>query len=247
MAYTTVTKVRQSGGFVGNSNVSDSFISGQITKAEGKINTKISDVYSLPLSKYYYNTIVFSGTGNASDTLTITINGVAYAVAISNGLTASAAADLFRQAAEDSDHFVVDGLGNGATVTLYSKEGGDSGLVTIDSNDSPQSGITATGGTVTETTVPFIEYLATEIAVAFLLITEYGADAQDTDKDGFKRLAVLEKDLKEIAEKKQKIFDFAGNELTRSSTKTLRFYPTTASRTQDTDPTENRITMNKKF
>lgn len=248
MAYTTVTKVRQSSGFVGNTNVSDAFISGQITRAEGLINSKVKKTYAMPLPKYYQQTIVFTGTGSGAGTLTVTINGENYAVTIANGLTAAQAADRFRQAAEGNDDFVTDGLGAGATVNLYTAEGDDSLLVTIESTD-PQTvaGITATGGTVTQVTVPYIEMLATEIAAAMLLITEYGPEAQDTDKDGFKRLSIWEKDLDKIAAKQQEVLDFAGNELPRSTTKSLSFFPTTASQDDETDPTYNRFTMNKRF
>lgn len=248
MAYTTVTKVRQASGFVGNSNVADAFVSSQITRAEGLINSYIGDVYSLPLAKQYTQTIVFSGTGSGSLTMTITVGGTGFAVVIASSLTASQAADRFRTAALDNGNFVTDGLGAGATVNMYTVDGDDSSQVTITSTD-PQtvSGITATGGTITELAVPMIEYLATEVAAAQLLIVEYGPEAQDTDKDGYKRMAAARAMLKEIQKKTEKIFDFAAVELPRTSTKRLAWYPTEASATDEDDPTDNRLKMNSKY
>jgi len=246
--YTTVTKVRQSGGFVGNSNVTDAFISAQITRAQSYINSYISDVYSLPIGKYYTQTIVFSGTGSGSGTMTISIDGEDYDVAVTSSLTAAQAADLFRTAALSNDSFVTDGLGAGATVTIYSKESGDSTDVTISSTDpQTESGITATGGTLTEIAPPLIETLATEIAVAYLLITEYGVEAQDTDKDGFRRLSEWTTVLKNIAKKVEKIFDFTDTELARSNTKRLSAFPTASSQDADGRDVVDKIKMNDKF
>lgn len=248
MRYTTVSNVRELAGFVGNSNVSDAYISSEITRAQSYINSYISDVYALPLGTYYKQTIVFSGTGTGSDTLTITIDGSDYDVAITNGLTASDAADLFRSAAADNSSFVIDGIGDGTTVTIYSIDDGDSTDVTITSTDPDTvEGITATGGTVTAVAPPMAEALASNIAAAYTLITEYGPEAQDTDKDGFKRLAEWTDVLKRIAKKEEKLFDFADNELPRSSTKRLKFFPKSGSEDDNEEEIVNQVTMNQKF
>lgn len=246
--YTTVSKVREAAGVVGNSNISDSSISRFITRAEGFVNGYIGDAYTLPLEKYYLQTIVFTGTGTDAGTLTITINGENYAVTVADDMTAAEAADAFRVAALDNGDFVTDDLGSGATVTIYSVEGADYEAVTISSTD-PQTveGITATGGTVTATAVPTVEMLTTEIAAAYLLMQEYGAEAQDTDKDGAKRLAIWEEDLQAIREKKQKVYNFAGVELNKSTVRGLSFYPNDTSEEDADNPTTNRMTMNKKF
>jgi hypothetical protein len=249
MSYTTVTKVRQVAGFVGNTNVTDAMFSTFIIRAESMINSRIGDVYTLPLPKFYFQTIVFSGTGSGTDTLTITIDGVGYDVAITLNLTASEAADLFRAAASASTSFATDGVGAGATVTIYNLgQDSDSTDVTITSTD-PQTvaAITATGGTVTETSTPFIESIATQLAAALALIQEYGPEAQGTDKDGWNRLSIWEGILKEIQNKSEKLFDFSGTELPKSTSKQLRFYPTAASEDDDTDPTAPQFTMNKEF
>lgn len=245
--YTNVTKVRQVAGFVGNSNISDAFISSMITRAEGFINGYVGDVYILPLPKFYYQTIVFSGTGSGSDTLTITIDGEDYVVNVTAAMTAAQAADAFRTAALDNESFVTDGLGSGATVTLYTLDGDDSDEVTITANDSPQGGITATAGTVTETAVPTIEMLATEIAAAYLLIIQYGEEAKDTDKDGYKRLEIWEGMLENIRAKKEKVRDFSGTELPVATTRGIVFAPNNTTEEDTENPTHSRMTMNKKW
>lgn len=246
--YTTVTKVRQVAGFVGNSNVSDAFVSSMITRSEGLVNSYLSDAYTMPLEKFYEQTIVFSGAGTGSSTMTITIGGESFAVTISSGLTASEAADLFRTATEDSAVLIVDGLGSGATVTFHSVEGNDSTQVTITTTD-PQtvSGITATGGTVTQVSVPLIENLTTEAGAAYLLMTEYGAEAQDTDKDGAKRLAIVREILEAIRKKKEKVFDFAGVELARSDTFSIAFFPGDNATDEDGKTIKRQFKMNQKF
>lgn len=255
--FTTVTKVREIAGFVGNSNVSDAQIASYIDFATNLVQGEIGDVYTLPLLKNFENTIIFSGTGSGSANMTITINGISYVIAITSGLTASAAADLFRTAVlnEANATFKSDGLGNGTTVTITScNSDEDPANVTITSTD-PQTvqGITATGGTVTEVAPPAIEGITAQIAAAHLMIQEYGPESQNTDKDGYKKLAVFYGDaenpgmLTMIRLKKLKVFDCDGNELTTSSTQQLDSFPTEASRTDETDPTANVFTMNEKF
>lgn len=248
MAYTTVTKVRQSAGFVGNSNISDAFISSQISRAQSYVNGFISDAYAMPLGKFYTQTLTFSDAGTGSGTMTITIDGASYVVAVTNGLTAAQAADLFRTAALENDSFVTDGIGSGATVTIHSRTSGDSTDVTISSSD-PQTvaGLTVTGGTVTEIAPPMVEAATTGIAVAHLLITEYGPEAQDTTKDGLIWFERWTEVLKNIASKKEKLFDFTDTELPRSSTKRLGFFPATSSVDADGNSISNQVTMNAKF
>jgi hypothetical protein len=250
MAYTTVSKVRIESGFVGNTNVADETIRNYIARAESEIDSEIGDRYTLPLPTFYKNQIVFSGTGSGSDTLTVTIKGEDYDVAITSGLTASQAADLFRKAAASSSDFVLfEELGAGETVTMYSANQDEDDLdVTITSTD-PQTvaGITATGGTVTGVGVKIVEILATGMAAAYLLIQEYGPEAQDTDKDGFKKLALYHKLKVRIQNGEEKLYDYSKTELPTSDTKELTFYPTEASRTDDTDPTANQFTMNELF
>ena len=245
--YTTVTKVRQASGMVGNTNITDAFISSIIARAENTFDSSVGDAYTLQLPKYYTQTIVFSGTGSGALTMTITINGESFAVVIASSLTASQAADRFRTASASATSFVTDNLGSGATVTIYSKVADDSADVTITSTD-PQtvSGITATGGTVTQVTLPFVEAIVTDIAVARLMIVEYGPESEGTDKDGYKLLALAMSTLKSIKTKAEKLYNFVGVELPVASTHRLSFYPTTASQTDEND-TSNKFTMNGDF
>ena len=255
--YTTVAKVREAAGFVGNSNVPDSQIQSYIDNATAMVDSGISNVYQLPLPKFFENTITFTGTGSGSGTMTITIQSINYAIAIVNGLTASAAADLFRTAvlAQTSATFQTDGLGNGATVTLNNCNQNElPGDVTITSTD-PQTvqGVTSTGGSVLEIGASLVESITRQIAAALLLIQEYGPESQDTDKDGYKKLAVFVGDpestgfLVQISNKTMKVFDCSGTELPASSTKQVSFFPTEASRTDEEDPTANKITMNQLY
>lgn len=246
--YTTVSKVRQNAGFAGSTNVADSFVASMITRAEGLVNSYLSDAYVLPIEKYYEQTIVFSGTGSGTSTMSIIVGGETFAVVMSVGKTASQAADLFRTAALNSAVLVTDGLGSGATVTFHSKEGDASAAVTITSTD-PQtvSGITATGGTVTEVALPLIENLTTEAAAAYLLMTEYGVEVEDTNKDGAKRLALVREILEAIRKKTEKIFTFDGTEIGCADTKTISFFPTTDSVDADDEDVVSKFTMNKRF
>ncbi len=231
---------------VGNTNITDAFIASIVARAENTFDSYVGEVYTLPLPKYYSQTIVFSGTGSGTSTMTITINGESFLVVMSVGLTASAAADKFRTAAASATSFVTDNLGSGATVTIYSTVAGDSTDVTITSTD-PQtvSGITATGGTVSQVVIPFVEALVTDVAVARLMIIEYGPESQGTDKDGYKLLGLATSALKSIQKKNEKLYNFVGVELPRAATRRLSFYPTTASQDDSDNPTANKITMNR--
>lgn len=255
--FTTVQKVREAAGFVGNTNVSDAVVAGYIEVATNQVEAKLGDVYQIPLLQNFENTIVFTGTGDSSLSMTITINSVSYVIAITNLMTAAAAANLFRAAvaAESSATFKTDGSGNGATVRLISCETDeDIANVTITSTD-PQTvaGITSTGGTAVAVGPPLVQSITTQIAAAYLLIQEYGPESQDTDKGGFDRMGFFDGDQKnpglltQIQQKSMKVFDCEGNEITRSGTQQAVFFPTEASRTDTTDPTENRFTMNKVF
>jgi hypothetical protein len=255
--FTTVTKVREIAGFVGNANVSDAQIASYIDMATNQVQAKIGDVYAIPLTRNFENTVVFSGTGTGTSALTIIVNSINYVVTVAVGMTGAQAADAFRAVvlAESSATFKVNGVGGGSTVTMTScNSDEDLANVTITSTD-PQTvdDITATGGTVSEVAPALIEGITGQIAAAYLLLQEYGPESQDTDKDGAKKLAIFDGDvdtpgmLTQIQLKKMKVFDCEGNELATSTTQQISFYPTTASRTDDEDPTANQFTINGKF
>ena len=246
--YTTVAIVREAAGLTGNTNISDAMVSRVLRRAENTFNGVVVKRYVLPLPKYYTNSITFSGTGSGTSAMTITINGESFVITMSVGLTASAAADLFRSAALSATSFVVDEMGSGTVVTINSKASGDSTDVAISTTD-PQivSGITATGGTVAEASIPAIEAIVTDLAAARLMIMAYGEEAQGSDKDGFKLYAMVTKELKEIQDGTTGLYDFAGVELPIATTRRLKFYPTTASQTDSANPTANKFTMNQDY
>lgn len=246
--YTTVEKVRQDSGFVNNTNVTDAFISQKIIEAEGLINGYISRVYALPLPRYYTRQIVFSGTGSGTGTMTVTIGGESFVLDITSGLTAAQAADLLRAAAASSEVIVTDGMNSGATVLVYSRDGNDPDQLAITStNPQTVQGVTATASAIADAIVPMVATMATQIAAAFVLIVEYGKEAQDIDKDGFRRLALAKAALKEIADGLARIYDFAGEEIPRTDTTRVRFYPTRASRCDPNHPTKNRLPIDKRY
>jgi hypothetical protein len=153
MAYTTNAKVRIAAGIVGNLNISTASIDAKVTMADGFINGKIGDVYSLPLAE----------------------------------------------------------------------------------------------------TPAFITELASQLAAAFVLIDEYGKEAQDTDKDGYKRLGLLTNEdgtgiLDKIQKKELKLFsDTTSQELNTATTRTPIFRPNNLSQ-NSTNPevsTKEKIMMNK--
>jgi len=155
--YTTIANVRIAAGIVGNLNVSTASIQQKISMANGVINGKISDVYSLPLAE----------------------------------------------------------------------------------------------------TPSFITEIASQLAGAFVLIDEYGKEAEDTDKDGFKRLDLLYNDKKtgildRIQKKEMKLIsDTTSEELTTSNVKSPIFRPTTLSSDEnETDPdiaTHPKLKMNNTY
>ena len=155
MSYTTDANVRIAAGIVGNLNISTASIASKIVMADGFINGKIGDVYSLPLAE-----------------------------------------------------------------------------------------------------VPaFITELASQLAACWVLIDEYGKEAQDTDKDGYKRLALLTNDkntgtLDKIQKKELKIFsDTTSQELTTATTRSPVFRPNAVSENSD-DPnvsTKPKFLINKTF
>lgn len=157
MSYTLDANVRIAAGIVGNLNVSTVSIASKIVMADGIINGKISDVYSLPL----------------------------------------------------------------------------------------------------EETPAFLIEIASQLAAAFILIDEYGKEAADTDKDGYKRLDLLYNDdktglLDRIQSKEMKLIsDTTSEELAVNTTKSPVFRPNNLSSNKNqSDPdvaTQPKIEMNKQY
>ena len=208
MAYTTISKVREFSGFDNATNITGSTIRGKISMADSRIDGALGYRYLLPLAYHRAVSLTFSGEGTGVGTLTVVVNGSSYDVAISNTLTASAAADLFRIAVVSNNDFIVDGFiseeANGdAVVTLISNTDSSdlttaNAEINITDAGGTVQGITGTAGTVYDRYPQIIEQLSTEIATALLLFDNYGIEAQDTPKDGVARMERLNEMLLQL-------------------------------------------------
>lgn len=251
MLYTTVQKVREESGFVGNNNVSDSFISNIIQLSSSKIDSIIADAYELPLPVFYKNYVEFSGLGEATAAgIELTIGGDTYTVSVTEDMTPGQVTDAFitqLMAVTDLDFVLVNNVGQGEVISIVTKVGGEPSDVLISVNDTTINGIDISISGVHATAVSVVEGIATCLSCARLLTIDYGPESQDTDKEG----KALAKDCMEmldmIASKTLKLRDYEGNELVTSSHETISFYPTESSRTDSQNPTANKVTRNKKW
>jgi len=257
MSYTTIASVRDISGLDNTTNIADSVVQNKIDTAVGYINGYVGAKYSLPLPYRRASTLTFAGTGTGSATMTITIDSVAYAIAISNGLTAAQAAALFRVAVFGNDSFYFNAVETGASITIISKTKGNLDLTEANDDVTIDSGATTQGISLTQTSLvnsypSLIKSLTTDVAAALLLMDNYGIEAQDTPKDGEKRLNIAFGLLNQILGEEGKtgisIFDEAGEELTRASGGLPSFLPNdTTSDSSYSDPTNAKITINQTF
>lgn len=250
--YSSVALVRELSGLQNTTKISNTRIVGKITVADSMIDGALAHRYTLPIPSHRSTTLTFSGTGSGAGTIIITINEVSYTLNITLALTASDLADSFRTAVKESEDFITDSIGSGAVVTLISydtsfTEANAQVNITLAEDGS---GITTTIGTRTDRFPPSLSYLSADIATALLLQEEYGVEAEGTSRDGDVRMkAVLEqiKMLQGSKEPNMRIFDEVTKlELTQDTKDNIRFYPTTASRT-NADNTASKVTINKQF
>lgn len=248
MNYTTIAKVRTRSGFSNNTNITDDRVRSVIARAESYINSYVSHVYQLPLPYFWQNSITFAGPASGDGTVSVTIDGTVYSISVTSGDTASQVADKFRrEVLSGSPDFITDPIGSGAEV-LITANNQDESVTDVDITAKVEAvGITITEGTANPVTVPFIEYLATEIATAYLFFAEYGEEAKDTDKDGSKFMGLATEDLKGIQGKSEKLHDFSGTELPRSQADRISFYPNASSEDDADDPTAFKSSMNKVY
>lgn len=253
--YTTVSKVRELSGFDNDTNIGDAVVLGKISTAEGIVSSAVGQRYSLPIAFHRSVTITFAGTGTGAGNMTITINGTNYVVAITNGMTATRVAELFRTAAKDSDDFIVQL--NGAVATLISKTT-SSDISTADDEVNVTAaaltvGVTPTVGSRLDRYPLIIDQITAEIAASLLLMDNYGAEAENTPKDGEKRYTIAMATLSQIQGKKEdeavlNIYDeVTGAEITSGSTDSPGFYPTDTSAEDDDYPTSARLTIHDKW
>jgi len=257
--YTTQQKVRDLSGLYDTVNIPPATIRGKITIASSMVDGAICRKYLLPLAYRRQNMITFSGAGLGAANLTATINGTDYTIPISNGLTAKAAADLFRAEVYGNSDFIADydEDGDDGIITIISL-GDSSNLVTanaqvnITEDGGTVQGITATAGTRYDRYPPMVDQMTAEIAATLLLLDSYGIEGQDSVKDGDKRMNAINKILMQVQGKDESLPDFKlMDEVTReeltTSGNTPNFFPTNASRTDPNDPTAPQSTMNKIF
>lgn len=251
MHYTTIAKVREHSGFLDTTKVTNERITRYIARATNLVNSYLSRVYVLPLPVFWEETIVFTGTGTGTGTFTMTWGAHSVSFTVTNGMTAVQAANLFRTA-----------ILNSTTLPFTTNDQNDSTSPTVtiraisQDNESTdvtpdavviQSGITGTPGTATPNQDGYVEYLVTECTTAMLFIAEYGAEAQDTDKDGFKRMALLKEDLKLLATKEELLLDGEGLPFPFSRQSRLQFFPRDGSLDENDEPYERKTTWNKKY
>lgn len=232
--YCSVNLVRELSGLQNTTKISSQRISGKIVSASSMVDGALAYRYVLPISFHRKNTLTFAGTGTGSGTLSIVINGVTYEVAVTTSLTASQAADLFRDAVYDNGEFVTDVIGSGAVVTITSVSTGmteGNSEVNI-SSASDGNGITTTIGTRENKYPPILEQLTAEIATALLLQDEFGLEAEGTSRDGYARMNQCQDQLKRLQGSKEpwmRVMDeITRTELTQASKDDIRYL--------DTDP-----------
>lgn len=244
-------------------NILDSEVQQKIQFAASLFETAVCDRYTLPLVYHRQNTITFSGTGSGSGTLTVTINGTNYDIAITSGVTAAQVADLFRESAIDSADFIValssEKDEQGEIVTIISRTDSDTwstanAEVSISSAGGTVQGITGTAGVRSDRYPQVVSYVVAELASSLLLMDNYGAEAEDTPKDGNARmekanqlLALLAGEEVEGMAPRKIIDDVTKSELTTSDGNSPSFFPTLASKTDTDDPTESKIGINSNF
>lgn len=249
---TSVARVREVSGFDNTTNITDAMILGKIIIAQSKVISAVGRRYALPLKYRRMNTLVFSGTGSGSGTLAITINGVVYNVAVTLGLTAASAAELFRVAAQNSIHFV--NVASAVTTTIVSQSTSDD-LTTADAEVNITSAPTAAGisvaiGIRSDRYPPILEQLVADIASALLLMDNYGAEAQDTPKDGDKKMSIAETLLKQIQGTDKDgltidvVDEFTNAELLVAEPDAPLFAPNDTTNVDEENPTDSLLGIN---
>lgn len=166
-------------------------------------------------------------------------------------------ADKFRIAVASNTDFYVDDLGTGAVVGITSISKSDEATTAyaeVDIGSATDAvGITTTIGTRVKFFPTVVEQLCAEIATAYLFIDEYGAEAQDTGKDGPTRMERINETLQKLQgvhESGQAINifdDFTHTEIAAVTTGATVSYPNDVSELSTTDSTSPKVWMNQQF
>lgn len=254
--FSTVSLVRDISGFQDATKVVNALIESKISTADGMIRGALAYRYQLPLIYRKQGVLTFSGTGTGIDDMDIVINGTTYTIGITVGLTATQAADLFRIEAAASTDFYIDTLGNGASVIITAKTDSDD-LTTSLAEVTVTSALTteaiALSSIVQDCYPSMISNLSAEIATAFLFITQYGRQAEDTPKDGYAKLDTLQLLLGQLAgtEKEKvplRVFDdYTELELALIGTEGPSFLPNATTDADSANPTSAKVSINTKF
>jgi hypothetical protein len=259
MSYASIATVRSYSGFDNESQIGNALIVGKLITAEAMVNSALSQKYSLPLAFRKKQVLTFAGTVTTGGSIVITINGTAYTLAVVNGNTASVVAAAFYALMVDSDDFCIEQ--GGEVIILTSQTRSDTSTataileVTVDSIVYGTSvGITVTGGGVINRYPALVEHLTAEIAAALLLSDNYGAEAQDTPKDGKKRLEDAMNSLKQIQGNDKndnfslKVIDeCTGAEIAQSASDSPGYLPNETTNDSETDPTTPKSGINDIF
>jgi len=255
--YTTIAKVRELSGFDDSTNITDAVVKGKIITASSMFDSSASQRYSLPILIHRSNTLIFSGAGVGADTMTIVINGVDYDIAISNGLTAAQAADLFRDVSMDSIDFVVDTVYGEEQVTIKSKDCTSTfatGNAQVNITSAPTTeGIVGTIGNRIDNYAGAVDQMVAEIAAALLLIDNYGIEAADTNRDGQNRMDAINDTLQKLqgvhpsGQTINLYDDICSVAYAESSSSLPSFYPNNTSDVSITDPTAPKFTTNSVY
>ena len=250
--FTLISKVREISGFENELKVRDSVVMGKVQNAQSIVESAAGKKYAMPLPYHRSRNIEFKGVGTGSATMTITINGSNYTIAVTTGMTASEAADLFRESALDNGDFITNTEGNDEIVLIVSVTDSDT-LATANAEVNVTASATAGGMEATVSTrvdryPRVIDQVTADIAAGLLLIDNYGVEAQDTPKDGNMRLknaydmlARLQGDLTPSLN----IFDeVTGVELVASSIDIPVFLPNATTDEDEDDPTSAKLGIN---
>ena len=216
-----------------------------IMSAEAIVNGAIGNIYNLPLGFRMRNSIEFSGAGTGTATLTVTINGTDYTVAVVDEMTAAEAADLLRDAFEDSTTFVADQITDAdsdhtvifSSVSLVKATG--TTQVTVTNTPGAAAGITATVATRLEYQYPgMIEMLTRLVAAALMLRESFGKNSQGSDNDGEAKFDKAMELIGMINNGTLKVMDdLAGVEISKDSNVLPQFNPTKANTDLDSGET----------
>lgn len=201
--YSSVAIVREISGFSNTTKISNGMIRRFIALADSMIDGAIAYRYTMPMVHRKEGILTFSGTGSGTGSFVVTINGTAYTMSVTNGMTASQVADLFRAEAEDNEDFYLDFIGDGAEVRIVSKTDTTTNETTPTAEVTVTSAPTAVGISLASSVLDYypgmMRQLSADIATALLYQNQYGKESEDTPTDGYAKMEVLQQILDQIA------------------------------------------------